>query len=72
VRHTYASHRLLTVDRGAPVSVWAVACELGHHETDMVERVYGHALRERDRRGSRGAEVRYETAKVLPLAAALA
>jgi len=69
LRHTYTAHRLCTVEGGAPVSVWDVACELGHRDTAMVERTYGHVLRDRDRRGTREAEVRYETAKVLPLAA---
>jgi integrase len=69
LRHTYTAHRLCTIEGGAPVSVWDVACELGHRDTGMIERVYGHVLRDRDRRGTRGDEVRYETAKVLPLAA---
>ena len=47
-----------------------MAVELGHRDTGMIERVYGHVLRDRDRRGTRGAEVRYETARVLPLVAA--
>jgi hypothetical protein len=29
-RHTYASSRLQTVDRGAPVALWTVEPELGH------------------------------------------
>lgn len=70
LRHTYTAHRLYTVEGGAPVSVWDVAVELGHRDTGMIERVYGHVLRNRDRRGMRGAEVRYEIAKVLPLVAA--
>lgn len=69
LRHTYTAHRLRTLEGGAPVSVWDVACELGHRDTAMIERVYGHVLRDRDRRGPRRAEVRYETATVLPLAA---
>jgi len=71
-RHTYASARLYTVEGGAPVSVWDVACELGHRDTKMIEEVYGHALRDRDRRGPRGAVVEYVAAKVLPFAAAKA
>ena len=31
----------------------------------MIDRVYGHVLRERDRRGTRGTEVRYDVARVL-------
>ncbi len=69
LRHTYTAHRLYTVEGGAPVSVWDVACELGHRDIGMIERVYGHVLRDRDRRGTRGEAVRYEVAKVLPLAA---
>ena len=69
LRHTYTAHRLYTLEGGATVSVWDVACELGHRDTGMIERVYGHVLRDRDRRGTRGDAVRYEVAKVLPLAA---
>jgi len=29
-------------DRGAPVSPWAVAKEMGHGGRDLVDRVYGH------------------------------
>lgn len=69
LRHTYTAHRLYTVEGGAPVSVWDVAVELGHRDTGMIESVYGHVLRDRDRRGTRGDAVRYEVAKVLPFAA---
>ncbi len=41
-RHTYASARLQTLDEGRPVSVYTVAKELGHSDTAMIERVYGH------------------------------
>ena len=41
-RHTYATARLQTLDRGAPVAPWTVARELGHSATAMVERTYGH------------------------------
>lgn len=41
-RHTYATARLQTVDRGAPVSAWTVAQELGHSGTAMIEKTYGH------------------------------
>ena len=53
LRHTYTAHRLYTVEGGAPVSVWDVACELGLRDTGMIERVYRHVLRDRDRRGAR-------------------
>ncbi|KPK69396.1 hypothetical protein AMJ82_05670 [candidate division TA06 bacterium SM23_40] len=41
-RHTYCATRLQTLDRGAPVSEYTVAKELGHGGRAMVERVYGH------------------------------
>lgn len=41
-RHTYITTRLQTLDQGAPVSIWTVAREVGHKDTDMIERVYGH------------------------------
>ena len=42
LRHTYCSHRLQTLDNGAPVSPFLVGRELGHGGTSLVERVYGH------------------------------
>jgi integrase len=41
-RHTYCATRLQTVDRGAPVSEYTVAKEMGHGGTSLVRRVYGH------------------------------
>jgi len=41
-RHTYATARLQTIDRGAPVSSWTVAQELGHSGTAIIEKTYGH------------------------------
>ena len=41
-RHTYITARLQTLDRGAPVSSWTVAREVGHSSTDMIEETYGH------------------------------
>ena len=41
-RHTYCAARLQTLDRGAPVSEFTVARELGHGGESMVRRVYGH------------------------------
>ncbi len=41
-RHTYASARLQTVDRGEPVAIYTVSRELGHGSTAMVEQVYSH------------------------------
>ncbi len=61
-RHTYTAVRLQTTDNGKPVSVWQVACELGHGDTNLIERTYGHLLGVRDR----STVVRYGEAKVLP------
>lgn len=41
-RHTYCAARLQTLDRGAPVSDYTVAKELGHGGRALVDRVYGH------------------------------
>jgi integrase len=41
-RHTYCAARQQTLDRGAPVSEFTVARELGHGGTAMVRKVYGH------------------------------
>jgi integrase len=41
-RHTWTAARLMTLDHGAPISVWAVARELGHSSEEMVRRIYGH------------------------------
>jgi hypothetical protein len=41
-RHTWTAARLQTLDRGAPVSVYTVARELGHGSEEMVRRVYAH------------------------------
>jgi integrase len=41
-RHTYCAARLQTLDRGAPVSLYTVAKELGHGGDALVKRVYGH------------------------------
>ena len=41
-RHTYITARLQTLDRGAPVSTWTVAKEVGHSSTKMIEDTYGH------------------------------
>ena len=48
-RHTYCAARLQTLDRGAPVSEYTVAKELGHGGTAMVRRVYGHLGQTRHR-----------------------
>jgi integrase len=41
-RHTYCAARLQTLDRGAPVSLYTVAREMGHGSDDMVKRIYAH------------------------------
>lgn len=41
-RHTYCAARLQTLDRGAPVSPFTVAREMGHGGQSLVDRVYGH------------------------------
>ncbi len=42
LRHTYTAARIQTLDRGAPVSMYTVARELGHSSTNMIEDRYGH------------------------------
>lgn len=54
LRHSYIAGRLQTLDRGAPVSVYTVAREVGHNSTVMIERVYGHI---HDRTAAGGLEV---------------
>jgi integrase len=48
-RVTYATARLQTLDRGAPVSPWTVEKELGHGSRDMLEEVYGRLSEVRHR-----------------------
>lgn len=48
-RHTYCAARLQTLDRGAPVSPWTVAKEMGHGRRSLVDRVYGHLAEIRHR-----------------------
>ena len=40
-RTTYATARIQTLDRGAPVAIWTVAREIGHSSPAMLEKVYG-------------------------------
>lgn len=47
LRHTYASHRIQTVEGGQPISPFTVSRELGHSSSAMVERRYGHLLENR-------------------------
>jgi len=44
-RHTYCSTRLQTTKSGAPIALLDVAREMGHNDTDMIQRVYGHVMR---------------------------
>jgi hypothetical protein len=41
-RHTDCAARLRTLERGAPVSPWTAAREMGHGGRELVDRVYGH------------------------------
>ena len=63
-RHTYTSMRLQTLDNGEPISTYTVARELGHTDTKMIERVYGHLLKDRKRL----PEVRYRPLELEPAA----
>jgi integrase len=60
-RHTYCAARLQTLDAGAPVSIYTVARELGHHSDEMVRRVYAHLGSTRHR----SAVVEYRVAQHL-------
>lgn len=40
-RHSYASARLQTLDRGEPVALWSVSKELGHGSEAMLKKHYG-------------------------------
>ncbi len=61
-RHTYTAMRLQTLDNGEPISTYTVARELGHADTKMIERVYGHLLKDRRRL----PEVRYRPLELEP------
>ncbi len=61
LRHTFTAARLQSLDGGHPVSAWTVACELGHRNVTLIERVYGHLLR--DRSAARTEGVSYRPAK---------
>ena len=54
LRHTYTAARIQTCDRGAPVALYTVARELGHHSLDMIADRYGHL---HDRAQAGGSEV---------------
>ena len=55
LRHTWCAARLQTLDRGAPVSPYTVAEEMGHKDTEMITRIYGHLGQVRHR----GEEVEF-------------
>ena len=55
IRHTWCAARLQTLDRGAPVPIYTVAEEMGHKDTQMIKRIYGHLGRVRHR----GEEVEF-------------
>lgn len=55
LRHTFCAARLQTLDRGEPISPYTVAMEMGHEDTKMVKKVYGHLGKIR----IRGSEVEY-------------
>ena len=63
LRHTYTAQRLQTTDHGQPISLYTVACELGHRDVSLIERTYGHLLATRDRL----PVVEYREADVRPL-----
>ena len=42
VRHSWCAARLQTLDWGRPIAIYTVAQEMGHTDTSMVERIYGH------------------------------
>ena len=58
LRHTYATMRLQTTEQGKPISVWVVKDELGHGSLQMLERHYGHLMK--NRQGQRGETVEYK------------
>jgi integrase len=65
-RHTYASSRLRTVDRGAPVVLWTVEQELGHgfrgHDSRQHEAAVADRLRALRRRFPEPSDTTSDTA----------
>ena len=49
LRHTYTAARIQALDNGDPVHLFTVARELGHKNTALIERTYGHLLKTRAR-----------------------
>lgn len=62
-RHTYCATRLQTLDGGKPVSPYTVMEEMGHRDLTLIERVYGHLQKDRQRL----AVVEYREATVTEL-----
>ena len=58
LRVTYATARLQTLDRGAPVARWTIERELGHGSGKMLESVYGRLGEVRHR--AEAVEYRFE------------
>lgn len=65
-RHTYCAARLQTLDRGAPVSLFTVAREMGHGGDALVKRVYGHLGEVRHRSDVIEYRVEQHHAKLAP------
>jgi integrase len=63
LRHSYVAARIQTCDRGAPVSLYTVARELGHRSTSMIEDRYGHLHDRAESGGSEVVEFRVENHK---------
>ena len=63
LRHTYASQRVQTCDRGRPVALYTVARELGHKSTDMLEDRYAHLHDRTEEGGTEVVEFRVENHK---------
>lgn len=57
LRHSYCAARLQTLDNGKPISIYSVAVEMGHEDTKMVKKVYGHLGKFR----YRGEEVEFRS-----------
>jgi len=60
LRHTYASQRVQTCDRGRPVAMYTVARELGHKSIDMLEDRYLHLHERTEEGGTEVVEFRVE------------
>lgn len=64
-RHTYCAARLQTLDRGAPVSKFAVQAEMGHTSgSKLVDKVYGHLGETRHRAAVVEYRVEQHAAKI--------